>query len=115
MNGYGQLGKDLCERKVKRNLGDTLETVIGEKLNGVLDQMWLISTLIPIPLSVSRDFFRLKEFIHSACWVFSLSIRTTSFTVYIFDIKMFFLRNSLPWSSAVLDYLIVLVGDSINL
>ena len=38
MNGYGQLGKDLCERKVKRNLGDILEIVIKEKLNGALDQ-----------------------------------------------------------------------------
>ena len=38
MNGYGQLGKDLCKGEIKRNLGDTLEIVIGEKLNGTLDQ-----------------------------------------------------------------------------
>ena len=38
MNGYGQLGKDLCKGEIKRNLGDTLEIVIGKKLNGTLDQ-----------------------------------------------------------------------------
>ena len=38
MNGYGQLGKDLCKAEIKRNLGDTLEIVTGEKLNGALDQ-----------------------------------------------------------------------------
>ena len=46
MNGYGQLGKDLCERKVKRNLGDTLENVIKEKLNGALDQCGIHSLFL---------------------------------------------------------------------
>ena len=114
MNGYGQLGKDLCKRKGKKSWGYIRNCNWGE-IEWDIRPMWLIFTLISIPLSVSRDFFRLKEFIHSACWVFRLSIRTTSFTVYIFDIKMFLLHISLPWSSAVLDYLIVLVGDSINL
>ena len=63
MNGYGQLGKDLCKGEIKRNLGDCNW---GE-IEWDIRPMWLIFTLIPIPLSVSRDFVRQKESIHSAC------------------------------------------------
>ena len=55
MNGYGQLGKDLCKGEIKRNLGDTLEIVIGEKLNGTLDQCGYIH-------SYSYSSFRFQGF-----------------------------------------------------
>ena len=59
MNGYGQLGKDLCKRKGKKSWGYIRNCNWGG-IEWDIRPMWLIFTLISIPLSVSRDFFQTK-------------------------------------------------------